>query len=158
MRTPRAGILSAMTLVEVMIAMTIFVVASIGFTGGYYELNLRAARLRCDAAGSAILRAKIAKDMTDPWVSQSIPVDCVLTATAQATTADPADPYDAGPTVTLLSSSDSPQTGTIIGTLYRNTYAFESASDTVAIDYRLVYSFRNKTYTDYASTIRARDY
>ena len=96
--------------------------------------------------------------MTDPWISQSVPVDCVLTTGSQPTTADPNDPYDVGPTVTLLSSSDSPQTPMITGTLSRNTYSFEAASQTVVIDYQLTYSFRNQTYTDYASAVRARDY
>ncbi len=147
-----------MTLLEVVLAMTLFVIATIGFTGAYFMLNTRATRMRCDAVASAILRAKIAKDMTDPWISQSTPVDCVLTSGSQPTTADPSDPYDVGPTVTLLSSSDSPQTGTIMGTLYRNTYTFESPSQSVVIDYGLTYTFRGQTYTDYASTIRARDY
>ncbi len=159
-RTPPAvsNASAAMTLIEVVAAMTLFVIATIGFNGAYFMLNTRAARLRCDAAASAILRAKIAKDMTDPWISGSTPVDCVLTTGLQPTTADPADPYDVGPTVTLLSSSDSPQTGTITGTLYRNTYTFEAPSQTVVIDYQLTYTYRNKTYTDYASTVRARDY
>ncbi len=147
-----------MTLIEVVIAMTIFVVATIGFTGSYFMLNTRATRLRYDAAASAILRAKIAKDMTDPWISQSVPVDCVVTSGMQQTTADPNDPYDVGPTVTLLSNSDSPQTPSITGTLYRNTYSFESASQTVVIDYQLTYTFRGQTYNDYCSTVRARDY
>lgn len=147
-----------MTLLEVMVAMTLFVIATIGFTGAYYMLNTRATRLRCDATACSILRVKIAKDMTDPWISQSVPVDCVLTTGSQPTNADPNDPYDVGPTVTLLSSSDSPQTPTITGTLYRNTYSLESASQTVVIDYQLTYNFRGNTYTDYASTVRARDY
>jgi Tfp pilus assembly protein PilV len=147
-----------MTLVEVVIAMTIFVIATIGFTGAYFMLNTRATRMRCDAVACSILRAKIAKDMTDPWITGATPVDCVLTTGAQPTTADPNDPYDVGPTVTLLDSSDSPQTPTISGTLYRSTYAFESASQTVVIDYQLTYSYRSQTYNDYASTIRARDY
>jgi len=150
---------AGITLIEVMVAMALFVIATIGFNGTFYMLNSRATRLRCDAAASAILRAKVAKDMTDPWISQSIPVDCVLTTgSAVATTADPNDPYDVGPVVTLLSSSDSPQTPTVTGTLYRNTYAFEAAAQTVVIDYQLAYNFRGKTYTDYASTVRARDY
>ncbi len=154
---PRLRAPSGMTLIEVVLAMTIFVVATVGFTAAYFMLNTRATRLRCEATASAILRAKIAKDMTDPWITQSTPVDCVLTSGTVATTADPADPYDVGPTVTILSSSDSPQTGAITGTLYRNTYAFEAAAQTVVIDYQLIYKFRGQTYTDYASTIRARD-
>ena len=141
-----------------MVAMTVFTVAIIGFNGAYFMLNSRAARLRCDAVAASIMRTKIAKDMTDAWVSQSTPVDCVVTSGFVACTADPNDPYDIGPTVTLLSSSDSPQTPTVTGTLYRSTYTFESASQTVAIDYKIVYNFRNNTYTDYASTVRARDY
>jgi len=123
------------TLIEVMIAMTLFVVSSIGFTGAYYMLN-----------------------MTDPWIALSVPVDCVLTGSSIQTTADSSDPYDIGPTVTLLDSSDSPSTPTVTGTLSRNTYAMESAAQTVVIDYSLTYSFRNQTYTDTASTVRARDY
>jgi len=146
------------TLLEVLIAMVIIVVASIGFTSTYYLLNTRATRLRADAVAYSILRAKIAKDMTDPWISNSTPVDCVLTTGSVQTTADPSDPYDVGPTVTLLDSSDSPTSATLTGTLYRNTYAFESAAQTVVIDYTLTYNFRNKTYTDSASTVRARDY
>jgi hypothetical protein len=97
--------------------------------------------------------------MTDPWISNSVPVDCVLTSgSAVQCTADPADPYDIGPTVTLLDSSDSPTTGTIFGTLYRNTYTMESTGKTVVIDYTLSYTFRGKTYTDSISTVRARDY
>jgi hypothetical protein len=46
----------------------------------------------------------------------------------------------------------------LTGTLYRNTYTFQAASQTVAIDYRLTYTFWNQTYNDYVSTIRARDY
>jgi hypothetical protein len=138
--------------------MTLFVVASIGFTGAYYMLNARATRLRCDAVAYSLLRAKIAKDMTDPWIAANVPVDCVLTGSSIQTTADSNDPYDIGPTVTLLDSSDSPSTPTITGTLYRNTYAMESAAQTVVIDYSLTYSFRNQTYTDTASTVRARDY
>ena len=121
-------------------------------------LTARATRLRADAVAYSILRAKIAKDMTDPWISNSTPVDCVLTTGSVQTTADPSDPYDVGPTVTLLDSSDSPTSATLTGTLYRNTYAFESAAQTVVIDYTLTYNFRNKTYTDSASTVRARDY
>ena len=141
-----------------MIAMAVFVVATIGFNGGYYMLNSRASRIRCDAVAFALLRAKIAKDMTDPWIALSTPVDCVATSGFQQTTADPNDPYDVGPTVTLLSSSDAPQTPRVTGTLSRSTYSFESASQTVAIDYQLTYSFHGKSYTDYASTVRARDY
>ena len=147
-----------MTLIEVMAAMTIFVIATIAFNGAYFMLNMRATRLRYDAAACSILRAKIAKDMTDPWISNSTPVDCVVTSGSQPTTADSNDPYDVGPTVTLLSSSDSPQTPFVTGTLYRNTYSFESASQTIVIDYQLTYAFHGKTYTDYASTVRARDY
>jgi len=146
------------TLIEVMIAMTLFVVSSIGFTGAYYMLNARATRLRIDAVAYSLLRAKIAKDMTDPWIALSVPVDCVLTGSSIQTTADSSDPYDIGPTVTLLDSSDSPSTPTVTGTLSRNTYAMESAAQTVVIDYSLTYSFRNQTYTDTASTVRARDY
>jgi hypothetical protein len=149
-----------MTLLEVVTAMSLFIIATIGFTGAHFMLNTRATRMRCDATAAAILRAKIAKDMTDPWLSGTTPVDCVLTSGTgfQQTTADPADPYDVGPVVTLLSSSDTPQTAVISGTLYRDTYSFESASQTVVIDYKLSYSYRNTLYTDYASTIRARDY
>jgi prepilin-type N-terminal cleavage/methylation domain-containing protein len=147
-----------LTLIEVVIAMTIFVVASIGFTGSYFILNTRATRLRVDAVAYSLLRAKIAKDMTDPWISNSTPVDCVVTSGSAQTTADSSDPYDIGPTVTLLDSSDAPSTPTITGTLWRNTYAMESAAQTVVIDYYLTYSFRGKTYTDSASTVRSRDY
>jgi hypothetical protein len=62
-----------------------------------------------------------------------------------------------GPTVTLLSSSDFPSVGLVTGTLYRNTYAFESPAKTVVIDYQLTYTFRGTTYNCYASTIRASD-
>jgi Tfp pilus assembly protein PilV len=151
----RAG----MTLLEVMIGLTLFVIASIGFVGAHFMLNTRATRLRIDAVAYSILRAKIAKDMTDPWLSNSVPVDCVLTSGSSVqTTADPNDPYDVGPTVTLLDSSDSPSTPTVTGTLYRNTYTMEAAAQTVVIDYSLAYTFRGKTYTDSASTVRARDY
>ncbi len=139
-------------------AMAVFVIATVGFTGGYFMLNTRAARMRCDATAAAILRAKIGKDMTDPWISGTTPVDCVVTSGFQQTTADPGDPYDVGPVVTLLSSSDSPQTPLVSGTLYRSTYNFESVSHTVVIDYKLTYSYHDTTYNDYASTIRARDY
>jgi prepilin-type N-terminal cleavage/methylation domain-containing protein len=149
---------AGMTLLEVMIAMAIFVVASIGITAGYFMLNTRATRVRVDAVACSILRAKIAKDMTDPWISNSTPVDCVLTSGSTQTVADPNDPYDVGPTVTLLDSSDSPTSATISGTLYRNTYSMEAAAKTVVIDYSLTYTFRGKSYTDYASTVRARDY
>ncbi len=147
-----------MTLIEVAMSMTLFVVATVGFTGAYYMLNTRATRMRCDATAAALLRAKIAKDMTDPWISGTTPVDCVVTSGLQQTTADTNDPYDIGPVVTLLSASGSPGTPVISGTLYRNTYNFESAAKTVVIDYQLTYSYRNTTYNDYASTIRARDY
>jgi Tfp pilus assembly protein PilV len=146
-----------MTFIEVLVALMLFTIASAGFTASYAMLNARATRLRCDAAASEILRAKIAKAMTDQWIAQSVPVDCTLTNGLQPTTADATDPYDVGPTVTLLSSSDSPQTGAITGTLYRNTYPFEAAAKTVVIDYQLTYTFRNQTYTDYASTVRAED-
>jgi Tfp pilus assembly protein PilV len=148
-----------MTLLEVMVGMTLFVIASVGFVGAHFMLNARATRLRIDAVACSLLRAKIAKDMTDPWITNSTPVDCVLTSGSSVqTVADPNDPYDIGPTVTLLDNSDSPSTPTITGTLTRNTYAMEAAAQTVVIDYALTYSFRGKTYTDYASTIRARDY
>ena len=148
-----------MTLIEVMVAMTLFVIATIGITGGYFMLNTRATRIRVDTVACSILRAKIAKDMTDPWLSNSVPVDCALTSgSAVQTVADPNDPYDTGPNVTLLDSSDSPTSATISGTLYRNTYAMEAAAKTVVIDYSLTYTFRGKSYTDYASTVRARDY
>jgi prepilin-type N-terminal cleavage/methylation domain-containing protein len=147
-----------LTLIEILVAMTMFVVATIGFTGAYYMLNARATRLRCDAVAYSLMRAKIAKDMTDPWISNSTPVDCVVTSGTVQTTADSNDPYDIGPSVTLLDSSDSPSTPTITGTLWRSTYAMEAAAQTVVIDYSLTYVFRNKTYTDTASTVRARDY
>ncbi len=122
-------------------------------------LNTRATRMRVDAVGCSILRAKIAKDMTDPWLSNCVPVDCVLTGGATVQTiADSNDPYDVGPAVTLLDSSDSPTSATISGTLYRNTYAMEAAAQTVVIDYSLTYTYRGKSYTDSASTVRARDY
>ena len=120
-------------------------------------MNTRATRVRCDAAASAILRAKVAKVLTDPWIIQSVPLDCVVTTGMHLTTADPNDPYDVGPTVVLLSQSDSPQTGFVTGSIYRNTYVFESAANTVAVDYQITYTFRNKTYSVYASTVRARD-
>lgn len=113
--------------------------------------------MRCDSVACSILRAKVAKVLTDTWIAQSTPVDCVVTSGEIQTTADPNDPYDVGPTVTLLSSSDSPQTGFVTGTIYRNTRAFESAASTVVIDYRLTYTYRGNTYSDYASTVRAQD-
>jgi type II secretory pathway pseudopilin PulG len=148
---------AGMTLIEVIVALVVFTLGSIGFTMAYGLMNTRATRVRCDAAASAILRAKVAKVLTDPWIIQSVPVDCVVTNGMQLTTADPNDPYDVGPTVVLLSQSDSPQTGFVTGSIYRNTYVFESAADTVAVDYQITYAFRNKTYSVYASTVRARD-
>jgi prepilin-type N-terminal cleavage/methylation domain-containing protein len=146
------------TLIEVMIAIAVFVTAAVSFNAGYFMLNMRSTRLRLDAAAFSIMRAKIAKDMTDPWITGSTPVDCVITSGTVATTADPNDPYDAGPAVTLLSSADNPAVPAVAGTLYRSTYTFESASQTVVIDYRMTYVYRNQTYNDYASTVRARDY
>jgi len=35
-------------------------------------MNTRATRVRCDAAASAILRAKVAKVLTDPWGLSSL--------------------------------------------------------------------------------------
>jgi prepilin-type N-terminal cleavage/methylation domain-containing protein len=153
----RRRLRSGMTLVEVMVALMVFTLASIGFATGYNSLNARATRLRCDAVTAAILRAKVAKVLTDQWISQSTPLDCVLTNGWQTCTADPNDPYDVGPTVTLLSSSDLPQTGFITGTIYRNTYSFDASAKTVVVDYKVTYTYRNKTYTVYASTIRAQD-
>jgi hypothetical protein len=146
-----------MTLVEVMVAMLVFTIASVGFTTAYGLLNRRATQMRCDAVACSILRAKVAKVLTDTWIAQSTPVDCVVTSGEVQTTADSNDPYDVGPTVTLLSISDSPQTGFITGTIYRNTRAFESAANTVLIDYRLTYTYRGNTYSDYASVVRAQD-
>jgi len=148
---------AGVTLLEVMVAMLVFTVATVSFTLGYGLINARATRIRCDAVATAILRGKIAKVLTDTWIVQSVPVDCVVTNGQQLTTADPNDPYDVGPTVVLLSASDSPQTGFVTGSLYRNTYAFESAANTVVVDYQLTYTFRNKTYSLYASTVRGRD-
>jgi prepilin-type N-terminal cleavage/methylation domain-containing protein len=145
------------TLIEVLVAMLVFTVATVSFTVAYGLVNKRATRVRCDAVASAILRAKIAKVLTDTWITQSVPVDCVVTNGQQLATADPNDPYDVGPTVVLLSASDSPQTGFVTGTLYRNTYAFEAAAQTVVVEYQLTYTFRNKTYSLYESTVRARD-
>ena len=141
-----------------MIALAVFVIATLSFNAGYFMLNSRSTRLRVDAAAFSILRAKIAKDMTDPWITGATPVDCVITSGTIATTADPNDPYDTGPAVTLLSSADNPALPEVTGTLYRNTYTFEAASQTVVIDYRMAYTIRNQTYNDYASTVRARDY
>jgi len=153
----RKRAVAGMTLIEVLVALVVFTLGSISFTVAYSLMNTRATRVRCDAAASAILRAKVAKVLTDPWIIQSVPVDCVVTNGMQLTTADPNDPYDVGPTVVLLSQSDSPQTGFVTGSIYRNTYVFESAADTVAVDYQITYAFRNKTYSVYASTVRARD-
>jgi prepilin-type N-terminal cleavage/methylation domain-containing protein len=153
----RLGAQSGMTLVEVMVAMLVFTIASVGFITAYGLLNRRAIQMRCDSVACSILRAKVAKVLTDTWIAQSTPVDCVVTSGEIQTTADPNDPYDVGPTVTLLSSSDSPQTGFVTGTIYRNTRAFESAASTVVIDYRLTYTYRGNTYSDYASTVRAQD-
>jgi len=152
------GTRHAITLIEVIVALAVFVTATVAFNAAYFMLDGRSTRLRADAAAFSILRAKIGKDMTDPWITNSTPVDCVVTSGTQMTTADPNDPYDVGPTVTLLSSADSSQTPVLTGTLYRNTYTFQAASQTVAIDYRLTYTFWNQTYNDYVSTIRARDY
>ncbi len=146
-----------MTILEVTFALAAFSLAAAGFTLSYQNLNSRAARVRCDTVANAILRAKIGKVLTDTWIPQTTPVDCVVTSGQIQTTADPNDPYDVGPTVTLLSSSDFPSVGVVTGTLYRNTYAFESAAKTVVIDYQLTYTFRGTTYNCYASTIRASD-
>jgi hypothetical protein len=153
-----------MTILEVTFALAAFSLAAAGFTLSYQNLNSRAARVRCDTVANAILRAKIGKVLTDPWIPTppntnivTTPVDCVVTNGQIQTTADPSDPYDVGPTVTLLSSSDFPSVGVVTGTLYRNTYAFESAAKTVVIDYQLTYTFRGTTYNCYASTIRASD-
>jgi hypothetical protein len=146
-----------MTLLEVTVALAIFALATCGFVLSFEALNNRAGRVRCDTVACAILRAKVAKVLTDPWIPQTTPVDCVLTSGSVPTTADPNDPYDVGPTVTVLSSSDFPQTGVVTGTLYRNTYAFQSAAKTVVIDYQLTYTFRGTSYTCSASTIRASD-
>jgi len=40
--------------------------------GAYGLMNTRATRVRCDAAASAILRAKVAKVLTDPWGLSSL--------------------------------------------------------------------------------------
>ena len=146
-----------MTLLEVTIAIAVFALATFGFTLTYEMVNTRAARIRCDTVANAILRAKVAKVLTDPWIPQSVPVDCVVTNGQIPTVADPNDPYDVGPSVILLSQSASPQTGLVTGTIYRNTYVFESAPKTVVIDYQITYTFRDSTYNCYASTIRAED-
>lgn len=146
-----------MTLIEVVVAITLFALTATGIVMGYGVLNKNAARLRCDAAASAILRAKVGKLLTDQWIPQSVPLDCVVTSGEQPETADPKDPYDVGATVTLLSQSDSPLVGFVTGNLYRTTSAFEAAANTVVVDYRLSYVFRGITYNSYTSTIRARD-
>ena len=172
-RSRREG---GMTLTEVMAALAIFAVTAVGVIIAYGFLNTTATRLRCDAVASAILRAKVAKVLTDTWIvnpvdstadSNIIPVDCVVTSGEQMTTADPNDPYDAGcdpnnlpcgaNEVILLSQSDSPLLGFVTGTLYRNTRVFEAAANTVVVDYRLSYTIRGKTYNAYASAIRAQD-
>jgi len=154
------------TLLEVMVASAVFILSTLGFTYSYQMLNTRAARARCDAAAQAILRAKVAKVLTDPWlppvvttpsVPQTIPTDCVVNSGSLPTTADSNDPYDVGPTVILQSQSGSPQVGLVTGTLYRYTYVFESAPKTVVIDYTLTYVYRGASYSCYASTIRAED-
>ncbi len=154
---PRRRANAGITIIEVIIALSVFTLATVSFTMAYGLINARATRLRCDSVAASILRAKVAKVLTDTWIPASVPVDCVVTSGEQQTTADPNDPYDVGPTVVLLSGSDSPQTGFVSGTLYRNTRTFESAAKTVVIDYRLNYTFRGQTYNVYASTIRAAD-
>lgn len=138
-------------------ALAIFTLASASFTVGYGLLNTAATRLRADTVADSILRAKVAKVLTDQWISGTVPADCVVTSGEVACSADATDPYDVGPTVTLLSNSNAPQTALVTGNLYRTTSVFESAAKTVVIDYRLTYTFRGKTYTHYASTIRAQD-
>jgi hypothetical protein len=152
----RRGGTRALTLIEVLIALAAFTLAGSAITISYAMINTRATRIRCDSVASAILRAKVAKALTDPWLPQAVPVDCVVTNGQQLTTADPNDPYDVGPTVVLLTSNDE-VTPLVTGKIYRNTQVFEAAAKTVTIDYQITYSYRGRQYNVYASTVRAED-
>lgn len=147
-----------MTLLEVVVALTVFVVGALGTVAVYGLINDWAARNRCAAAAASVLHAAVNKVLTDPW-DTTIPVGCQLTGGNFVDNVDdPNDPFDVGSEVTLLSASASPTTGVVTGKLKHNVRAADGAAvPTVLVDFKLTYVFRGQSYDSTAATVRARD-
>ena len=150
-----------MTLLEVAVALAIFSLGAVGLVECHSLFNGWAARNRCDAAAQAILRAKVAKVLTDPW-DAAVPPDCVVTTGVVTEMADATDVWDAGTSaagapVVLLAATESPQSGIVTGTITRQTRALDALTPTVVVDFTFSYVFRGKTYVQRASVARARD-
>ena len=158
-----------MTLLEVMVALGLFVIGGLGVAQVIGFLNRWAALDRSLSAARLLVSAKIAKAQTDTFSPSSNvrPMACWVQAQAvesitSPTASTPSDPhwendaFDYDGTGVPVISSDA--TGTVVqGTLSRTTQVFEAVSNTVLITYSLQFTFQGKPYTVSQSTIRAPD-
>ena len=147
-----------MTLIEVVVAMTVFTLGSVGIIECYNLYNASAARNRCAAVAQATLQTRVNKVLSDPWTgTNAIPADCVVSS-GYVPSVDSTDIWGGGKDMVLMSTSTSPTGGPVTGTITRYTRALDNVTRSVVIDYTLTYTIRGTAYTVTASVVRAADY
>ena len=155
-----------MTLLEVVVALGIFVIGGLGVVQVIGVLNRWAALDRTMSAARLLVSAKIAKAQTDAFtISNNVrPMACWVQAQSVESVVSPTtgathwenDGFDFdGTNVPIIYSN--PTVPVVQGTLFRTTQVFEASSNTVLITYQMQFTFQGKVYNVSQSTVRAPD-
>jgi type II secretory pathway pseudopilin PulG len=155
---------AALTLIETMVALSVFVIGGLGVIQVLGVINNNAAVDRALSAARILVGAKIAKVQTDTWTPTNgvVPTGCVAPIPDEAL-ADPEDSFDFGKLMAAaptypVAVIGSLETGTVItGTMHHSVATFEASSGALLVTYRLVFAHRGKTYSVSQSTIRVPD-
>ncbi len=186
-RQPPARRPAGFTLLEVMIGLSLFVIAGLGVMEIIGLINQNATVNRALTAGRMLVAAKIAKAQTDVYTPSNggVPLSCTapislpndgpyptsakpnaFTGNAPYVNKDSAavDPFDfrADPNDptngTQLMVIGNADNGTFItGTMTQTVSTYEATSKTLLVTFTLTFSYRGKSYTVTQSTIRAPD-
>lgn len=170
------------SLVEVMVALAIFIIGGLGVIEMIGTMNNNATADRALTSARILVGAKIAKAQTDPWLPASIdtskpnvpsganPAAICAPGPGNKALRDPNDPYDPyGVTVDasnnilteadpfVVTSPDTTADQAITGVMYQYVSTFEAASSSKLITYKLDFLYRGKTYSVSQSTVRSPD-
>lgn len=155
---------AAFTLIEVMVALSVFVIGGLGVIQVLGIINNNVTVDRALSAARILVGAKIAKAQTDTYTPSNgvVPMGCVAPSPDEALK-DPGDNFDFGKAsasassypVTVVGSAD---TGPVItGTMHQSVSTFEAKSGSLLVTYWLDFGYRGKTYSVSQSTIRTPD-
>ena len=170
------------SLVEVMVALAIFIIGGLGVSAMIGPINNMATADRALTSAGVIVCAKIAKAQTDPWLPASIdptklnipsgsnPTGVCPPGPGNKALKDATDPYDLyGVTVDtsnnilteidplVVTSPDTTPDQAITGIMYQYVSTFEAAGGSKLITYKLDFVYRGKTYSVSQTTVRSPD-